>query len=261
MKPKIFLVFFITSLFSYLSAQEPVCLKVMTYNLRFGELSSLKNIADFIVENEPDFVALHELDCMTRRERTPHQHDKNFITELGYYTKLFPLYGKTIPYAGGFYGIGMLTKYPYINVQKIMLPKQDVRHEARALLMAEIELPGGDTIIVASTHLDYTSSESRAEQLKVITKILEGKRFPVILGGDFNTKPDSDEIKKYFETWQSLSDNTVLTSPSKHPRNKIDYLFGYPRKSWKLLSSKVENISLSDHLPIVSEIELDNKVK
>ena len=74
---------------------------------------------------------------MTRRERTPHQHDKNFITELGYYTKLFPLYGKTIPYAGGFYGIGMLTKYPYINVQKIMLPKQDVRHEARALLMAE----------------------------------------------------------------------------------------------------------------------------
>ena len=70
MKPKIFLVFFITSLFSYLSAQEPVCLKVMTYNLRFGELSSLKNIADFIVENEPDFVALQELDCMTRRERT-----------------------------------------------------------------------------------------------------------------------------------------------------------------------------------------------
>ena len=38
----------ITSLFSCLSAQEPVRLKVMTYNLRFGELSSLKNIADFI---------------------------------------------------------------------------------------------------------------------------------------------------------------------------------------------------------------------
>lgn len=47
MKLKIFLVFFITSLFSCLSAQEPVRLKVMTYNLRFGELSSLKNIADF----------------------------------------------------------------------------------------------------------------------------------------------------------------------------------------------------------------------
>ena len=58
MKLKIFLVFFITSLFSCLSAQEPVRLKVMTYNLRFGELSSLKNIADFIVGNEPDFVAL-----------------------------------------------------------------------------------------------------------------------------------------------------------------------------------------------------------
>lgn len=261
MKQNILFVFFISSLFSFSFAQEPVRLKVMTYNLRFGELSSLKEIADFITKNGPDFVALQELDCMTRRERTPHQHDKNFVTELGYYTKLLPLYGKTIPYAGGFYGIGMLTKYPYISVQKIMLPKQETKHEARALLMAEVELPGGDTIIVASTHLDYISSESRDKQLKVITRILEEKRFPVILGGDFNTKPNSDEIKKYFKAWRSLSDDAMLTSPSKHPQNKIDYLFGYPKNSWRLLSSKVENVLLSDHLPILSEVELDNKIK
>ena len=47
-----------------------------------------------------------------------------------------------------------------------MLPKQKEGHEARALLMAEIELTSGDTIIVASTHLDYTSMASRAKQLE-----------------------------------------------------------------------------------------------
>lgn len=256
MKLKISFVLFLFFLLSPLFAQESVRLKVMTYNLRFGELVSLKEIADFVIACEPDFVALQELDCMTKRERAPHQHDKNFIAELGYYTKMFPLYGKTISYAGGFYGIGMLTRFPYISVQKVMLPKQEVQHEARALLMAEVELSCGDTIIVASTHLDYTSSASRDRQLEVITKILKEKRFPVILGGDFNATPDSKEIKTYFEDWQPLSDDLMLTSPTRKPKNKIDYLWGYPKKCWKLISSKVESISLSDHLPIFSEIEL-----
>jgi endonuclease/exonuclease/phosphatase family metal-dependent hydrolase len=256
MKLKILLVFFLGFLYSSLFAQESVRLKVMTYNLRFGELASLKDIADFIATYSPDFVALQELDCMTKRKRTPHQHGKNFATELGCYTKMFPLYGKTISYAGGFYGIGMLTRFPYINVQKVMLPKQKVEHETRALLMAEIELPSGDTIIVASTHLDYTSMISRDKQLEIITKTLKEKRFPVILGGDFNTTPNSTEIRTYFEDWQSLSIDSLLTSPSKEPKNKIDYLFGYPQKCWRLISSRVENSSLSDHLPIFSEIEL-----
>lgn len=256
MKLKILLVFFLAFLLSQSFAQEPIRLKVMTYNLRFGELASMTDVADFITEHEPDFVALQELDCMTKRKRTPHQHDKNFITELGYYTKMFPLYGKTIYYAGGFYGIGMLTRFPYISVQKVMLPKQEVQHEARALLMAEVELPGGDTIVVASTHLDYTSSASRDKQLEVITRILKEKCFPVILGGDFNATPDSKEIKTYFEDWQSLSDDSMLTSPAQKPKNKIDYLLGYPKKCWKLVSSRVESVSLSDHLPILSEVEL-----
>lgn len=256
MKLKSLFIFLIASLFSSLFAQEPMRLKVMTYNLRFGELASLKDIADFIAVYEPDFVALQELDCMTKHKRTPHQHDKNFITELGYYTRLFPLYGKTISHAGGLYGIGMLTRFPYISVQKVMLPKQEVQNEARALLMAEVELSSGDTIIVASTHLDYTSSASRDRQLEVITEILKEKKFPVILGGDFNATPNSKEIITYFEDWQPLSDNSCLTSPTQKPKNKIDYLWGFPKKCWKLLSSKVENISLSDHLPIFSEIEL-----
>lgn len=84
--------------------------------------------------------------------------------------------------------------------------------------MAEVELSSGDTIIVASTHLDYTSSASRDRQLEVITEILKEKNFPVILGGDFNATPNSKEIITYFEDWEPLSDDAMLTSPTQKPK-------------------------------------------
>ena len=83
-------------------AQEsPVRLKILCYNVRFGELASLEELAAFITEQNPDVVALQEMDCRTFRDRTPKQHGKDFITELGFRTGMLTAYGKTIPYAGG----------------------------------------------------------------------------------------------------------------------------------------------------------------
>src|SRR5699024_3939136 len=71
---------------------EPEPLKVLSYNLRFGELASLKELADFIKDQNPDVVALQEVDSRTFREDAEHQNDKDFATELGFYTKMFPAY-------------------------------------------------------------------------------------------------------------------------------------------------------------------------
>lgn len=230
-------------------------LKVMTYNLRFGELASLEQLAAFINEQNPDLVALQELDWMTERDRAPHQHHKDFITELGYRTGMFSLYGKTIPHANGLYGIGILTRKPYVNVRKVILPKAEGIKEWRALLMAEVELSDNDTIVFASTHLDYTSSEARVDQIHTITKELKASRFPVILGGDFNTVPDAPEIVTLLADWLPCSGESP-TSPAKTPKRKIDYLFAYPQTSWQLESTKTIETQLSDHLPIVSEVTL-----
>lgn len=253
---------FLLSFFLSVTAQRTVHipdgsyrLKVMTYNLRFGELASLEQLAEFINKENPDLVALQELDWMTERDRAPHQHHKDFITELGYRTGMFSLYGKTIPHANGLYGIGILTRKPYINVKKIILPKAAGVKECRALLMAEIEITEKDTIVFASTHLDYSSSEARTAQIEVITENLKASRYPAIIGGDFNTVPDSPEIVTFFKDWLPCSGNEP-TSPAKSPKRKIDYLFAYPSTSWKLESVKVVETQLSDHLPVVSEISL-----
>ena len=75
-------------------AQDTLRVKVMTYNLRFGELADLKDLAAHIKSFNPDFVALQEVDSKTNRERTPHQRGKDFISELAYYSGMFGIYGK-----------------------------------------------------------------------------------------------------------------------------------------------------------------------
>ena len=46
-------------------AQDTLRVRVMTYNLRFGELASLEELAHHIKSFKPDFVALQEVDSKT----------------------------------------------------------------------------------------------------------------------------------------------------------------------------------------------------
>ena len=135
--------------FGNVYAQDTLRIKVMTYNIRFGELASLEELASHIKSFNPDFVALQEIDCKTDRgERAPHQIGRDYISELAYFTKMFGVYGKTIDYKGGYYGIGILSRYPYIDTKKTFLPWPNKAHERRALLEGLFEI-GEDTICFA----------------------------------------------------------------------------------------------------------------
>ena len=101
------------------NAQDTLRVKVMTYNLRFGELAELKDLAAHIKSFNPDFVALQEVDFKTNRDRTPHQRGKDFISELAYYTGMFGLYGKTIEFSQNTL-ISRFRKRFYLNLEKIM---------------------------------------------------------------------------------------------------------------------------------------------
>ena len=48
-------------------AQDTLRVRVMTYNLRFGELASLEELAHHIKSFKPDFVALQEVDVYKRQ--------------------------------------------------------------------------------------------------------------------------------------------------------------------------------------------------
>lgn len=234
---------------------KPVRLKVLSYNLRFGELASLEELAAFIKEQDPDIVALQEVDCRTYRDRAPAQHGKDFATELGFRTGLIPAYGKTILHAGGYYGIALLSKYPLSKVERIYLPKTENGKEQRAVLVADIEYSEDVQFIFASTHLDYTNTLERQAQVKKLTEILQSKNKPVIVAGDFNAKPEAREIKEGMSKWKIVT-NLEPTVPTNAPRSTIDYIFCYPQHRWTSIAATTFPVKLSDHLPVSATIEL-----
>lgn len=167
---------------------------------------------------------------------------------------MFGVYGKTIDYKGGYYGIGILSRYPYIDTKKTFLPWPNKAHERRALLEGLFEI-GEDTICFASTHLDYQLPKTREAQTAFITEHFNDYRYPVVLGGDFNTAPSSKEIKYNIVGKLVLATDYDFTVPAWNPKRKIDYIFARPKQGWKIVRTQTVQSVLSDHLPIVTELE------
>jgi endonuclease/exonuclease/phosphatase family metal-dependent hydrolase len=231
-------------------------LKVLCYNLRFGELASLEQLAEYIHSENPDVVALQEVDVRTNRGMAPHQNGKDFITELGFRTGMLTAYARTIDFSGGYYGIGILSKYPFEQTRKIMLPIPEGSKEQRAVLLADVELPGGRIFTFASTHLDHSTSAVRSIQVQAMNEALKNSRFPLIIAGDFNARPDSPEIKDGMKDYLQAC-SVDFTSPSGNPQSKIDYIFCYPAGNWKKVEAATPRQQLSDHLPVTAVVQLD----
>lgn len=234
---------------------EPLKLKILSYNLRFGELASLEELAAFIKEQNPDIVALQEVDCRTYRDRAPKQHGKDFATELGFRTGMLSAYGKTIPYAGGYYGIAILSKFPLAKVERFFLPKIESGSEQRAVLVANVEYREGEFITFASTHLSHSNAAERQVQVEKLNEVLLVQSYPVIVAGDFNARPDSEEISKGMNPWEIVS-NLAPTIPANAPKNTIDYIFCYPKDRWIGSDAATYKVQFSDHLPISAIVEL-----
>lgn len=237
-------------------AASPIQLKVMTYNIRFGELASLEQLGEFIKKNNPDIVFLQEVDVFTHRPVAKAQNGKNFIAELGYYTSMMSLYSKSIDYLGGYYGLGILSKYPFESMQRYKLPLVENGREQRCLLMARVELNDHTMITVGCTHLDL-KSEIRVIQVEEINRILKECKDPMVIGGDFNATPNSKEIETGMLSWFNAS-NDEYTSPAQSPQNKIDYIFCFPKSHWEMVGCEVPQSGLSDHLPVISELKLSS---
>ena len=237
------------------AAEKGDTLKLMTYNLRFGELASMEQIADYISSQHPDIVALQECDWATNRTRAPHQNGVKFVNELAYHTGMFGIYGKSINYAGGYYGIGLLSRYPILRYERVLLPN-DGKTEQRSMLIADIELPDGQVITFVNTHLEVKTAQMRIEQVQFINEYLKDCPNQLFLAGDMNATPDTEEMEMLRKGWTDLTDRVYTYSTSK-PQIKIDYIYAKPAENVELLGTAVkEDVMLSDHFPVISTIVL-----
>ncbi len=232
--------------------------RILSFNIYHGATMkgdfNLDLIAGVIKEADPDLVALQEVDFKTRRAL-----GYDLATELGWRTKMASLFGMAMPYDGGGYGEGVLSRYSFIASRNMPLPFTG-NNEPRAALMVTTKLPEGDTIIFIGTHFDHTGNETdRILQAKKVNELLSGVRYPAILAGDLNAEPGSTPILILEDLWGHAYDEAVPspTYPSDAPAKKIDYVMYYPKDRWKVISSEVICDSVvSDHCAHLVVLEL-----
>ena len=230
-------------------------IKIMTFNLHAGHDASLQQIGEFIKQYQPDFIALQEVDQYTHRSNCPHQNNRDFINELAYFSGMQGLYGPTIEFSGGHYGIGLLTRHQFVDVHNIKLPNPNPRMEQRGLLQGTFLLPDGDTIMFACTHLEAFDSVSRAAQAQFLLEHFADTTRPVILAGDFNAPPYDPVIGQLTSHWLDCTAGDFTFSVN-NLREKIDYILARPMRSWRSIESQVIQVEMSDHYPVIATLVL-----
>ena len=219
--------------------------QVMTYNVRHCAGMDLvldyDRTATVIIQQQPDVIALQELDSMTTRSGHRDQ-----LEELANRTHYYPVFGSAIDYDGGKYGVGILTRETPICTRRIPLPGE----EPRVLLMVELQ-----DYVIACTHLDL-EEEQRMASVPHIIEEAQRWRKPFILAGDWNDTPNSEflqEMTKYF----TILSNDEASYPADEPQECIDYIAIFKDFNAETIESQViDEPEASDHRPVVVIMQL-----
>ena len=190
------------------AADSSKILRVLTFNIWHGEKhygepgagyeSSLQILADLINDVHPDLVALQEVDNRTGRSR-----GLDLLGELALLTRMNPLFGATMPFDGGEYGLGILSKYSFQSSRLHRL-HSPAGSEPRAALEAIVVIAGGDTLRFICTHFDHRETGIRSQQAKDVNALFCRDHLPGIPfeGVFFNQFPgreqDMIEIPVFF---------------------------------------------------------------
>jgi endonuclease/exonuclease/phosphatase family metal-dependent hydrolase len=239
-------------------------LRVLTYNIHHANPPSkpdyidLDAIARVISQQQPDIVALQEVDVHTTRSGVS-VHEAEYIAAK---TGMRSYFAKSIDYGGGEYGIAILSRYPISNMKKYALPTlESTKGEPRILATAEINLPGNEKILFACTHLDAQKPDTnRVLQAHKILEILQSEKLPVVLAGDLNADPASTTIRlldSHF-TRSCIPADCPFTIPQDQPKKTIDFICFSPKDKFTVkLHQAIDEKYASDHLPVLAILKIE----
>ncbi|WP_422348437.1 endonuclease/exonuclease/phosphatase family protein [Flagellimonas sp.] len=231
--------------------------KVLSFNVFGGRTTkgdlNFEVVAKVIRDVNPDLVALQEVDYNVNRSRKV-----DLATELGWRTKLIPIFARAMYYDGGEYGEGVLSRYSFLTTRSVPLPNIEGQ-EPRTALEVVVELPSRDTIAFVGTHFAHEGPAGRELQAKALNEVFTKNKYPTILAGDLNARPGSKIITILEEFWEPTynRENPEPTSPSHDPKSKIDYIMFYPRNKWRVVDKEIiVDTYASDHCAYLVTLEL-----
>lgn len=232
---------------------DPISLKVMTYNIRYGKGEDdhvdLMRIVDVINNAMADIIGLQEVERFSPRSQFVNQI-RFLAANLGFYG----VYGPAFSIGPYTYGNAILSRYPILSWEVVPISSS---REPRNFIIATISIKG-TPITFVNTHLGLSHAE-RMEHIEKIIEVIGDREEPVIVAGDWNATPSSPEIARIQEflrdAHSEVGQGLGLTFPSNNPLYRIDYIFTSKHSSLQ----KVETIEslASDHRPVIAEMLLN----
>lgn len=247
-------------------------------------------VASGLRDLAPDVVALQEV------RETPSQlpNQAETLARAAGYNHVF---APATPIGGGQEGLAILAREPIAEHAVLTLPHAEPS-ERRVLLSARLgEAPSA--IWVHTTHLNYRlhHGKQREDQVQAIADSLAQRMtdvahdVPQILMGDFNARPESDEIRwlrglvtlngrrTYFQdawdrthpgeagwTWTRANPYTTKCA-FLEPDRRLDYIFTTPMRgdgratihACRIVLDKpsADGVRASDHFGLLAEIQID----
>jgi endonuclease/exonuclease/phosphatase family metal-dependent hydrolase len=246
--------------------------RVLVYNVHAGKdasgKESVQRIANVVKSLDPDIVLFQEVDKRTKRSGGVDQP-----AEYARLTGLHVAFGRSLDYDGGEYGIVVLSRWPIRRDTAIHLPvdppqeRSGGSHEPRVAMSVRIDAPFGP-LDLFNTHIDASGEDRwRLQEIKTIERLVKealAGDARILLGGDFNSTPDSpvqSELRAsgLRDAWPTCGVGDGLSYPTDVPRKRIDYLF-LP-SGFECMSARVVAADASDHRPVVFTLRVARRTR
>ena len=225
--------------------------RVMTYNLHQGfnvhGSHGLEDIAKVIESEDPDIIALQEVS-----RGWVVNGSVDMLVWLSQRLEMDYVWG---PAADPVWGNAVLSRLPIISSQNHEMPNNDTLRLDRGFLTVEIDVGGGETIVVVATHFHSGDGDSaiRVPQAMAALEAVDGGRTTVLIG-DLNAHPDHPEMLLLADA--GFNDTFVasgatgdgFTYPADNPWERIDYVWASPDLKARDFSNP--DSLASDHLAV-----------
>jgi endonuclease/exonuclease/phosphatase family metal-dependent hydrolase len=241
-------------------------LRVMSYNIHHGEgldeTLDLDRISSVIASQMPDMVSLQEVDNQTPRSLGVDQLEAIAVASgMPHF-----LFGQAIDYAGGEYGVAILSRFPFKLWGNEPLPVS-AESEPRTALWVEVVVPDIGALLFVATHLatnrdgrDRIGQAARLVELFSNTLLTPaGTAMPqnIVLAGDFNADTGSETLTMLGAGFSdAFVGGSVPTYPADTPARTYDRVMveknstALPMQSWVL-----DDAIASDHRPVIVDLE------
>lgn len=228
-------------------SEAAVPLRLATWNMKAARDAPLERVAEEIAAMEVDVIALQEVDVSARRTGERDQ-PRELAESLGYgYTFAAALY-----WDGGVYGQAVLSRLPFVSVERHRLADVDSSEPRIALDVTVCR--SGQRVRVIGLHADIEPSAAARQVSEAAELALGDAEARVALVGDFNQAPFEPGPLAVAE--RGLVDLFVGDERATAFGRRIDYVFASAALARDFTRAELWQTSVSDHHALLVDFTL-----